>query len=494
MQVDSSGSAPELSYAVDYQVFAGNYYNLDFAGKGRLVVRPDGPTYVFSGKKRALFARKIVEQTFTADEIWNVVIEGKSIRFSTNTGKAGKQKRPFLFFCRTAEEAAAVTALMPTRVDADFTAAQEFEAKLKTMPQAATPWASVTNAIIALNLIVFVLMAGFLDAGWLETSNLRPYVLYGANNGGVTTDGEWWRLVTSMFMHFGLVHVGLNMWALFQVGHLLEKLLGRASYTLAYLGSGITGSLASIVWHGDKVWSAGASGAVFGVYGALLGYMVREKQGLPRTVYQPLMRSTLGFAGYNLVYGLAHPGIDNACHIGGLLGGFVLGWIIALPIDLEARARVAKHRWRVGLAAAAVLIAVGISAAPRFDYHLTDEIAWSDAMKEPVAKETELLKANESRMTQFRMGANASEYGKWLTSEMIPFFQGWEKSLASLKLAPGRLTAHRREWVIRILSMRVENYQHLAAGIRNHDSSAYANYQAEEMRIAAEIQKLAREK
>jgi len=190
---------------------------------------------------------------------------------------------------------------------------------------------SVTGVIVALNIAVFVLMAGFLGAGWVEVTDMTPYVRYGANNAAVTMHGQWWRLITSMFMHYGVIHLALNMWALLQAGNLVERLQGRVLYALTYLGSGIGGGLLSIAWHGDKIWSAGASGAIFGVYGALLGRTYRDRLALPKAVLQPLMKSTVIFAGYNLLYGMVNPGIDNADHIGGLATGIALGWLTAPP-------------------------------------------------------------------------------------------------------------------------------------------------------------------
>lgn len=307
MQANASGPEPEISHAITYEVIAGREHNLDFRGRGRLVIRPAGPTYLFSGTKREMFsAAQEMTLELGVDDIWNAVAHGSIIRFQTRRGRTGEKGKPFLFLCRDAGEAAAVMALLPTRKDADFFEARDFSARLFALPGATSPWTSATNILVALNVAVFILM-GFLGAGWIETKSMMPYVLYGANNGGATTDGEWWRLLTCMFMHYGLIHLAMNMWALFQTGHLVERLLGRTLYILTYLGSGIIAGFASILWHGDKIWSAGASGAVFGVYGALLGYMLREKHALPRGVFQPIVKSTLAFAGYNILFGLALP-------------------------------------------------------------------------------------------------------------------------------------------------------------------------------------------
>jgi len=491
MQADAPGAAPELSYAVKYEVFAGTEYNIDFRGRGRLVIQSAGPGYVFSGSKRQTFSpdEKIAMQ-FGVDDIWNVAVSGRTIRFNTRVGRAGRKGKPFLFFCRDAEEAATVAALLPSRKDADFIAAQDFTARLNSMPGVANPWTSVTNIIIAVNVVVFVIMAGLLGAGWFQVTDIMPYMRYGANNGAATTDGEWWRLVTSMFLHFGLLHLVLNMWALFQAGHFVEKLLGRRLYALAYFGSGIISSLASILWHGDRMWSAGASGAIFGVYGALLGYMLHEKRGMPRSVFQPMFKSTLAFAGYNLLYGLVHPGIDNAAHIGGFLGGIVIGWLVAMPVDLELRAKLTSQRLRRGLVAVAVLITAGVILTPRFEYRLKDELAWAEVNKEPVEKERGLLQRQQAALHEFQSGKKAEDLARLLTGELIPFYENWGKQITALHLTPGLRTDRRREALNKIFAMRIESYRHLVNGIRNHAANALTVYWKENSQVLKEIARL----
>jgi rhomboid protease GluP len=491
MQTGEPAALPEQTFAVKYQAFGSVEPNLDFRGKGLLVIRPTGPSYEFSGKERALFAfgRKTAME-FRADEIWDVAVVGSAVQFHTHRGRAGAKGKPFRFYCRDDADVATVGALFPERKEADFVEAQDFTAKLRAMPGDARSWNSVTNLLIAANLLVFVVMAAFLGAGWLEVKDLLPYMRWGANNGAATTGREWWRLVTSMFMHYGVFHVVLNMWALFQMGHLVEKLLGRWSYALAYFGSGITGGLGSIIWHGDKIWSAGASGAIFGVYGALFGYMLREKHTIPRGVFQPMFKSTIAFAGYNLVYGMANPGIDNAAHIGGLLGGFVIGWVVAVPIEPQLRAALMPARLRLGVLVAAVLIGVGIALTPRFGYRMADEIAWAAAIKGQPEKEGVLLKRFQEALDKARFARTGEGAADLVRDEMIPFYQHWREQVGALQAEPGSLAGRRRKQFGQILEMMVVNYQKLLAGLRIKDPAALDNFMREQKQIQGELTKL----
>ena len=178
MQSDASGPTPELSFPVQYQVFAGSDYNHDLRGKGTLTVQAAAPTYTFTGQRRMPFVSgRKVAVAFGADDIWNVTVSGRTIRFSTALGKAGRYKKPFMFVCRDAPTAATVAALLPQQKDDDFVAAQDFTARLAALSGGVPAWRSVTNLIIAVNAIVFIAMAAGLGVGWRHIAPIRHYYL-----------------------------------------------------------------------------------------------------------------------------------------------------------------------------------------------------------------------------------------------------------------------------------------------------------------------------
>jgi hypothetical protein len=129
------------------------------------------------------------------------------------------------------------------------------------------------------------------------------------------------------------------MWVLIIAGPLVERMVGNFGFLVLYLTAGLCGSLLSLLWH-PLVISAGASGAVFGIYGALLGLLVRSGGSLPAKVLEALRDSGLAFVGYNLIFGfILSDTIDNAAHIGGLIGGFLCGVVLSQPFTIEARTR-----------------------------------------------------------------------------------------------------------------------------------------------------------
>ncbi|PKQ69029.1 hypothetical protein BZG01_01610 [Labilibaculum manganireducens] len=147
---------------------------------------------------------------------------------------------------------------------------------------------------------------------------------WGANFKPMTLDGQWWRLFTAIFLHIGIFHLLMNMYALVYIGLLLEPYLGKTRFIGAYLLTGIASSIASL-WYHDITISAGASGAIFGLYGVFLALLTTNL--LDKSVKKAFMTSILVFVGYNIVNGLKpDSGIDNAAHIGGLLSGFIIGY------------------------------------------------------------------------------------------------------------------------------------------------------------------------
>jgi len=216
----------------------------------------------------------------------------------------------------------------------------------------------VTTALIAANALVFVVMV------LRGVSPLNPTpaqaVAFGADFGPLTLNGQWWRLVSCMFVHFGIIHLGLNMWCLWNLGRAAEQLLGRFSYLFAYFASGIFGSIASVYWH-PLAAGAGASGAIFGLAGVLVSFVYLKKTPSHLQINRGMLGSLGTFIFYNLIYGAAIPGISNAAHLGGLLMGLAVGAL--LP---SAAASETARRIRLSMAVAlSAIVLVGSAVATK---------------------------------------------------------------------------------------------------------------------------------
>ena len=178
----------------------------------------------------------------------------------------------------------------------------------------------ITPIIINLNIVVFILMVSSgVDIMLPDTESL---IAWGANFRPATLGGEWWRLLSSCFLHIGIIHLLMNLYALMYIGMQLEPLLGKRRFLAAYILTGIAGSVNSLYWHEFTV-SAGASGAIFGMYGVFLAMLTTNL--IEKAARQTMLTSIAIFVGYNLLNGI-RGGIDNAAHIGGLISGVVIGY------------------------------------------------------------------------------------------------------------------------------------------------------------------------
>lgn len=184
-------------------------------------------------------------------------------------------------------------------------------------------FSSINTLLVIINVVVFIL----LEIGG-DTQDAYYMLTRGAMFGPIMIEnGEYYRLFTSMFLHFGINHLTGNMVSLLFLGDNLERALGKVRYIFLYLLSGLGASLCSFLYNlvkGEIVVAAGASGAVFGVIGALFYTLIRNKGKL-----EDLTSMRLGVLIVYILYsGFMSPGIDNAAHIGGLLIGFLL----AIPL------------------------------------------------------------------------------------------------------------------------------------------------------------------
>ena len=180
----------------------------------------------------------------------------------------------------------------------------------------------VTYSLIFICILVFILMY-VLGNGSTDNYTL---LLFGANVDTLTKNGDYYRLFTSMFLHIGILHLLCNMYSLYIIGKEVENVFGKVKYLIIYLLSGIAGSILSLAFNHNTI-CAGASGAIFGLLGALLyfGYYYRTYLGATLT------RSIIPVIVLNLIIGFTSSGIDNAAHIGGLVGGILIAMAVGVP-------------------------------------------------------------------------------------------------------------------------------------------------------------------
>lgn len=203
----------------------------------------------------------------------------------------------------------------------------------------------VTTTLIAINLLVFVGMVLTSDSptqAFIEPSN-ADLIRWGVNNRFLTLGGDYWRLLTANFLHIGIVHIAFNMWCMWRLGRLSERYFGRWSTAAIYVLTGVGASLLSITYsinHQPGRLSAGASGAIFGIAGALIAGLKFGNLSIAEGERRAVLSSVILFAGFNFLIGFGYlgfgGGIDNMAHLGGFASGLLIGVPLATSLTRSA--------------------------------------------------------------------------------------------------------------------------------------------------------------
>ena len=189
----------------------------------------------------------------------------------------------------------------------------------------------VTNVLLGLVAVAF--LAEVIVSRSVTDISTVASITAGAQVNSLIVGGDYWRLLSAIFLHGGLMHLAFNGWALFSVGRDMESLLGSGWFMAIYLLAGLAGNVAYYLL-GPNVPSLGASGAIFGLIGAEAAFFLRNRPLLGRFGRQRLGNLAI-MIGINLVFGFTVPGINNIAHLGGLLVGFGLGWVMAPQYQVE---------------------------------------------------------------------------------------------------------------------------------------------------------------
>ncbi len=231
-----------------------------------------------------------------------------------------------------------------------------------------------TYFLLAINVCVFLWM--ILHGVSATNPAISQLIHFGANNAAMVLGGDWWRVLTAIFVHIGILHIATNMWCLWNLGLLGEPLLGPFGLIAVYVLTGVAGNLLSIAWDvGSAHWNhqplffvsgvgAGASGAVFGIAGILIVLLSNKRLPIPWSELQRLRTAVVRFAAINLVIGAstivfnAGIRIDNSAHIGGFLSGLAIGPSL-VPYMTAGRARYLGRQKIVFTAATFILLLIG---------------------------------------------------------------------------------------------------------------------------------------
>jgi membrane associated rhomboid family serine protease len=323
--------------------------NYGWSGGGDVVIDSRSMKITANRRRPFLFPKK-VQREIPLDNVTNVEHLGEVVRFEVIEPDETPQR--LVFQTVSAADADAIAQKLPITKTKDFFPILGEQAAFSKALLEIPPKAPVTPALILANVLMFAI-ATALGAG---ISKVNPEVLIrlGTDYTPLTLGGQWWRLLASTYLHFGLLHVAFNMWALYVNGMGAERIFGSVRYLVIYLVAGLCDSVASLLWH-PVVNGAGASGAIFGVLGALIAYFVKKEGGVPPSVLKGQLNTATIFVLYSLLNGTGHQSIDNAAHLGGLAGGFIMGFVLSRPLQADRNSK----QWTMQWAAAAAAVCLG---------------------------------------------------------------------------------------------------------------------------------------
>lgn len=325
-----------------------------------------------------------------------------------------------------------------------------------------------TVALLVGNAAVFVAML-FHGAGLWHSSN-DVQLGWGANFGPATVDGQWWRLGTAMFLHFGLLHLAVNMWALWDSCRLAERLYGHWRFLAIYGSSGIAGNLLSLLVHGEHAISGGASGAIFGAYGALLVWLWRERDQVHPVDFKWLFGGGTVFAIVVIGMGLLIPGIDNAAHLGGMICGALAGRILAYPSNSRSPAP-GSGRW-VAAGAALFLTLAMVAALPSPRYRWSEEERARSQIRKFMADDKRISERWRAILqSSAAPGASFEEISARIDSDITRQYQGSFEELSAIDLDPAAPSGSTLDYLKRYALVRGEASHALAQSLLQGDST-----------------------
>ena len=326
----------------------------------------------------------------------------------------------------------------------------------------------VTVGLLAINVAVFTLML-LAGAGFWHTPN-GVQLAWGANFGPATQDGQWWRLFTALFIHFGIVHLALNMWALWDVGRLVEQLYGRWRFTVLYVVSGLLGNLFSLVLHGNQAVSGGASGAIFSLYGALLVFLWRERRSVEPGEFRWLFGGAVVFSTLMLGVGFVVQGIDNAAHGGGLLAGAMLALVLVRRWAPDRIAAPPYLAWT-----SAVLMVAGTAALvlflPEPSYRFGEEQKAREAIQQFLGEDQRTsLRLGSLLANSAHNGQSFDELASEIDTDVAAVYERSFEQLLNAQPGGAAPSAPKLELLQSYANERGEAARELSQGLRAQDN------------------------
>ena len=328
------------------------------------------------------------------------------------------------------------------------------------------PRIPATAALIGANVLIFAVMVW--NGAGLWHSNNSVQLAWGANFGPATKDGEWWRLGSALFLHFGLFHLSMNMLSLWDGGRLVERMFGTLRFLLIYFASGLAGNVLSLIAQGDRAISGGASGAIFGVYGALMSYLWLERHGLHPADFKRLFWGAAVFSAITIFLGFQITGIDNGAHIGGWLGGILAGLALARPVHKAPRFRRLGQYAAGSLLVLTVVLLIVFLPAPR--YRWSEEVRAQEQISSFLGEDARISARWDAILGRARdQSASFDQLAGQIEAQVANQYEGSFEQLSRLRVNPALPSAATLSALREYAEQRRDASRALVEGLRAND-------------------------
>ena len=344
-----------------------------------------------------------------------------------------------------------------TEIPLDTEKRRQFIGVMTSLPVRPT----MTALIMMANIAVFaVMVASGMD---FMNPDAQTLLAWGADFGPRTMNGQWWRMFSCTFLHFGIVHLGMNMFVLCGLGRMTERFVGSVGLAIAYMVSGVAGSIVSLTWNPYDI-SAGASGAVFGTAGTLLGFVVLRRDTMPEEVRGQLLKSMAKFLILNSVIGISVAHIDMAAHLGGFFGGVICGLSLSQPLSTGMLA-MRKFKNLVTVLAASVLLPIGIMALPAAPPDVEAEMQRLGKVEQEIY---DLF--NTSHDQAYKGTLDDKEFANRIQQQVLPRWSTYLQDIEALSKQKNVNEDYFRR-LIAYTQLREKSWRVMMEGVREQDSA-----------------------
>lgn len=438
-------------------------HTLELGGKGTLAT--NGTSITFVGFDCQHFGRSKVKRSFGVGSITGISSYGRKVILEITEYDTEDTKECETCVCqfdsrRNVEE---FISLIPwvrpcsSEILDSEPDQEEFAASLLQQ----TRVAFVTPLLLLINIAIFIIMAA--NGVDIFSPTSETLLNWGADHGLTTLSGEYWRMISNTFVHAGIIHLAFNMWVLYSVGGFVERIYGNVLFAVIYLFCAAFASVASLIRHPEIV-SVGASGAIFGLYGALGAFLLCKKANIPKGSLLELRNSTLGFVGYNLLFGFTVPFIDNAAHIGGLVAGFCISFLAIRPFHSKARKRLLLPRLAATCIAGALFLGITSVFLP-YEYG-----RFGNYLDKAVKEEERAFSQYNKLVTEWENSDISNRaFSAALEQKIIPYWDFIAVGASEIQLPAASFSSEQQDFLRKYGTLRRNSTLALISYVRSND-------------------------